>query len=67
MHPLSFVALDALNRDKLQEKLMGNCEENQLVAIMVTHDVDKVALLSDRVVMLTNGPSANISRILDKD
>lgn len=62
-----FGALDALTRGKLQEQLMRICEENNVTAIMVTHDVDEAVLLSDRIVMLTNGPSANICRILEVD
>ncbi|MGP1375076.1 MAG: nitrate ABC transporter ATP-binding protein [Almyronema sp.] len=62
-----FGALDALTRGSLQEQLMRICEENQVTAVMVTHDVDEAVLLSDRIVMLTNGPGAEIGRILDVD
>jgi bicarbonate transport system ATP-binding protein len=62
-----FGALDALTRGNLQEQLMKICEENQVTAIMVTHDVDEAVLLSDRIVMLTNGPGSNIGQILDVD
>ncbi|NJM99114.1 MAG: ABC transporter substrate-binding protein [Phormidesmis sp. RL_2_1] len=62
-----FGALDALTRGNLQEQLMRICEENNVTAIMVTHDVDEAVLLSDRIVMLTNGPGANIGRILEVD
>ena len=51
-----FGALDALTRGKLQEKLMQICNEHELTAVMVTHDVDEAVLLSNRIVMLTNGP-----------
>jgi nitrate/nitrite transport system ATP-binding protein len=60
-----FGALDALTRGNLQEKLMQICQENNVTAIMVTHDVDEALLLSDRVVMLTTGPEAHIGQILD--
>lgn len=60
-----FGALDALTRGNLQEQLMRICQENQVTAIMVTHDVDEALLLSDRVVMMTNGPEAGIGQILD--
>jgi nitrate ABC transporter ATP-binding subunit len=60
-----FGALDALTRGNLQEQLIQICEENQVTAMMVTHDVDEAILLSDRVVMLTNGPASNIGQILD--
>jgi bicarbonate transport system ATP-binding protein len=49
----------------LQTQLMKICEENQVTAVMVTHDVDEAVLLSDRIVMLTNGPAAQIGQILD--
>ena len=60
-----FGALDALTRGGLQEQLMKIAQENQLTCIMVTHDVDEALLLSDRIVMLTNGPESYIGQILD--
>jgi len=60
-----FGALDALTRGRLQEQLMKICEDNSLSVVMITHDVDEALLLSDRVVMLTNGPSAHIGQILE--
>ncbi|MBE9180983.1 ABC transporter substrate-binding protein [Oculatella sp. LEGE 06141] len=60
-----FGALDALTRGGLQEKLMAVCEESHVTCVMVTHDVDEALLLSDRVVMLTNGPEAHIGQVLD--
>ncbi len=62
-----FGALDALTRGNLQEQLMKICETNKVTAVMVTHDVDEAILLSDRVVMLTNGPESNIGQILTVD
>ncbi len=62
-----FGALDALTRGNLQEKLMQICEETHATAIMVTHDVDEAVLLSDRIVMLTNGPGSKIGGILTVD
>ncbi len=62
-----FGALDALTRGNLQEQLMRICEEHQMTTLMVTHDVDEAVLLSDRVVMLTNGPSSNIGSLLSID
>jgi len=62
-----FGALDALTRGGLQEQLMKICEESHLTCIMVTHDVDEALLLSDRIVMLTNGPEAHIGQILEVD
>jgi bicarbonate transport system ATP-binding protein len=62
-----FGALDALTRGNLQEQLMRICEEYKVTAVMVTHDVDEAVLLSDRIVMLTNGPSSKIGGILEVD
>lgn len=62
-----FGALDALTRGGLQEQLMQICAENEVTGVMVTHDVDEALLLSDRVVMLTNGPEARIGQILNVD
>ncbi|MFQ3618947.1 MAG: nitrate ABC transporter ATP-binding protein [Cyanobacteriota bacterium] len=62
-----FGALDALTRGNLQQQLMKICEENQVTAVMVTHVVDEAVLLSDRIVMLTNGPASKIGGILDVD
>ncbi len=62
-----FGALDALTRGNLQEQLLQICEENQITAVMVTHDVDEAVLLSDRIVMLTNGPGSKIGQIVDVD
>ncbi|MCC5899595.1 MAG: ABC transporter substrate-binding protein [Phormidium sp. BM_Day4_Bin.17] len=60
-----FGALDALTRGGLQEQLMRICEESHVTCIMVTHDVDEALLLSDRVVLLTNGPASYVGQILD--
>ncbi|HIK19241.1 MAG TPA: ABC transporter substrate-binding protein [Leptolyngbyaceae cyanobacterium M33_DOE_097] len=62
-----FGALDALTRGNLQEQLMRICEEHEVTAVMVTHDVDEAVLLSDRIVMLTNGPASKIGGILEVD
>jgi bicarbonate transport system ATP-binding protein len=62
-----FGALDALTRGNLQEQLMRICEESHVTCLMVTHDVDEALLLSDRVVMLTNGPASGIGQILEVD
>ncbi len=60
-----FGALDALTRANLQDELMKIMAKSGCTAVMVTHDVDEAVLLSDRVVMMTNGPSAGIGEILD--
>jgi len=60
-----FGALDALTRAHLQDSLMEIQNELGNTVIMITHDVDEAVLLSDRIVMMTNGPSATIGEILD--
>ncbi|MGL6132719.1 MAG: nitrate ABC transporter ATP-binding protein [Prochlorococcaceae cyanobacterium] len=60
-----FGALDALTRGNLQQQLMRICEEAGVTTVMVTHDVDEALLLSDRVVLMTNGPEAHIGQILE--
>ncbi len=62
-----FGALDALTRAHLQDSLMEIQRELNNTVIMITHDVDEAVLLSDRIVMMTNGPSATIGEILDVD
>ena len=59
-----FGALDALTRATLQDELMRIVEKTHATVLMVTHDVDEAVLLSDRVVMMTNGPSARVGDIL---
>ncbi|MFM9109048.1 MAG: nitrate ABC transporter ATP-binding protein, partial [Prochlorococcaceae cyanobacterium] len=59
-----FGALDALTRGNLQQQLMQICQEAGVTTVLVTHDVDEALLLSDRVVMMTNGPAAGIGQIL---
>ena len=60
-----FGALDALTRATLQDELVKILAATKATMVMVTHDVDEAVLLSDRVVMLTNGPAATIGEILD--
>jgi nitrate/nitrite transport system ATP-binding protein len=62
-----FGALDALTRANLQDELMDIMKKSGATAVMVTHDVDEAVLLSDRIVMMTNGPSATIGEILSVD
>jgi nitrate/nitrite transport system ATP-binding protein len=59
-----FGALDALTRAGLQDELMGIMKKNGCTAVMVTHDVDEAVLLSDKIVMMTNGPAAGIGEVL---
>lgn len=60
-----FGALDALTRAHLQDELMAIMKNTKCTALMVTHDVDEAVLLSDRIVMMTNGPAATIGEILN--
>jgi nitrate/nitrite transport system ATP-binding protein len=62
-----FGALDALTRAHLQDSLMEIHADLGNTVIMITHDVDEAVLLSDRIVMMTNGPSASIGEILRID
>jgi nitrate ABC transporter ATP-binding subunit len=62
-----FGALDALTRAHLQDELMRIVAESGSTVVMVTHDVDEAVLLSDRIVMMTNGPAATIGEILRVD
>ena len=60
-----FGALDALTRAHLQDSVMEIHAELGNTVIMITHDVDEAVLLSDRIVMMTNGPAASIGEVLD--
>ncbi|MBS1215738.1 MAG: nitrate transporter, ATPase subunit [Proteobacteria bacterium] len=62
-----FGALDALTRAHLQDELIKIVAATGSTVVMVTHDVDEAVLLSDRVVMLTNGPAATVGEVLDVD
>ena len=62
-----FGALDALTRAHLQDELMKITAATHKTVIMVTQDVDEAVLLSDRIVMMTNGPSATVGEILKVD
>lgn len=60
-----FGALDALTRAHMQDSLMEIQAELNNTVIMITHDVDEAVLLSDRIVMMTNGPAATVGEILE--
>ncbi|MEK4032614.1 ABC transporter ATP-binding protein [Methylocystis sp. IM3] len=60
-----FGALDALTRAHLQDQVMALQDSLGNTVMMVTHDVDEAVLLSDRIVMMTNGPQATIGEVLD--
>jgi nitrate/nitrite transport system ATP-binding protein len=62
-----FGALDALTRAHLQDSVMEIHAKLKNTVLMITHDVDEATLLSDRVVMMTNGPAAGIGEVLKVD
>jgi nitrate/nitrite transport system ATP-binding protein len=62
-----FGALDALTRARLQDELLKIVAATGSTVLMVTHDVDEAVLLSDRIVMLTNGPAATIGGVVAVD
>jgi nitrate/nitrite transport system ATP-binding protein len=60
-----FGALDALTRAHLQDSVMAIHAQLKNTVLMITHDVDEAVLLSDRILMMTNGPAARIGEVLD--
>ncbi len=60
-----FGALDALTRAPSPGQRHGDPHAAENTMIMITHDVDEAVLLSDRIVMMTNGPSATIGEVLE--
>ncbi len=62
-----FGALDALTRAHLQDELMRITRSSGNTVLMVTHDVDEAVLLSDRIIMMTNGPAATVGEVLHVD
>lgn len=59
-----FGALDALTKRKLQAQVLEIWENHRQAAMMITHDVDEAIYMSDRIILMTNGPEANIGKIL---
>lgn len=59
-----FGALDAITKEELQEELLKIWRDHRCTVLMITHDIDEALFLSDRLVMMTNGPAANIGEIL---
>lgn len=59
-----FGALDAITKEELQEELLKIWNEHRCTVLMITHDIDEALFLADRLVMMTNGPAANIGEIL---
>lgn len=62
-----FGALDALTRSHMQESLMEIQEKLNNTIVMITHDVDEAVLLSDKIIMMSNGPAADIGQVLEID
>jgi nitrate/nitrite transport system ATP-binding protein len=60
-----FGALDPITREELQEELLKIWADHQVTILMITHDIDEALFLSDRIVMMTNGPAAKIGEIVD--
>ncbi|MEM9772588.1 MAG: nitrate ABC transporter ATP-binding protein [Cyanobacteria bacterium P01_D01_bin.73] len=60
-----FGALDPITREELQDELLEIWREHQLTVLMITHDIDEALYLADRVVMMTNGPAANIGEVME--
>lgn len=60
-----FGALDALTRAHLQDAVMHIQQELNTTIVLITHDVDEAVLLSDRVLMMTNGPAATVGETLE--
>ncbi|PSR15869.1 bacitracin ABC transporter ATP-binding protein [filamentous cyanobacterium CCP3] len=59
-----FGALDPITREELQEELLKIWQDHQITVLMITHDIDEALFLSDRVVMMTNGPAAKIGEVM---
>jgi len=59
-----FSALDALTRGTLQDELLAICAETNQTSFMITHDIDEAIFLADKIVLMTNGPRANIAEIV---
>ncbi len=60
-----FGALDPITREEMQEELLKIWTNHRTTVLMITHDIDEALFLADRLVMMTNGPSAHIGEILE--
>ena len=60
-----FGALDALTRANLQDSVMEIQKELNTTVVLITHDVDEAVLMSDKIIMMSNGPAAKVGEILD--
>ncbi len=59
-----FGALDPITREELQDQLLDIWQQSRVTVMMITHDIDEAIYLSDRIVMMTNGPGATVGEIL---
>lgn len=62
-----FGRLDSLTRMELQDVILGILNDQKITTLLITHDVDEAVFMSDRVVMMTNGPNAKVGEILEID
>jgi bicarbonate transport system ATP-binding protein len=60
-----FGALDAITKEELQEELLKIWNDHRCTVLMITHDIDEALFLADRLVMMTNGPAANIGEVME--
>jgi len=60
-----FGALDALTRGTIQDELVRICAATNQTVFMITHDVDEAILLSDRILLMSNGPNACIAEVVE--
>jgi nitrate ABC transporter ATP-binding subunit len=60
-----FGALDAITKEELQEELLKIWQDHRTTVLMITHDIDEALFLADRLVMMTNGPAANIGEVMN--
>lgn len=60
-----FGALDAITKEELQEELLSIWRDHRTTVLMITHDIDEALFLADRLVMMTNGPAANIGEVMN--
>jgi nitrate ABC transporter ATP-binding subunit len=60
-----FGALDAITKEELQEELLKIWNHTRNTVLMITHDIDEALFLADKIVMMTNGPSAEIGEVIE--
>ena len=63
--PLLPTPWEALTRGKLQRQVLNIWESHRQAVMMITHDVDEALYMSDRIILMTNGPAARIGEILE--